>query len=68
MIVYIAEKGEKRILGKVKSEKDINYDKYSIVAFCKTENEMNEIYKLYLENKELEIEEKAVVKNEVHKK
>lgn len=71
MLVFMAERNDKRILGKAKNESEIKYDKYSIVAFCKTEIEMNEIYNLYY--KDLDVEnndnfEKVVIKNEVIKK
>lgn len=79
MLVYIAKNKKtcKRLIGKVKNIKEISkdYNKVSIVAFCKNETEMNYIYNLYLKdlnaikdkNYENQIE-KAVNKNEVSKK
>lgn len=78
MVVYIGENSKtgKRFVGKAIKAEEISkdYDKISIVAFCNNEEEMNNIYNLYLKDlnaiKDEKYDnkiEKAVVKNEVFK-
>lgn len=78
MIVYIGENSKtgKRFVGKATKDDEISkdYDKISIVAFCKTEKEMDDIYNLHLKDLNAIKDEiydnkieKAVAKNEVSK-
>lgn len=78
IIVYIGINSDtdKRFIGIAKSENEIDkkYKKYSIVAFCETEEEANNIYNKYIsdlkvlkDNKYENKTEKVVKKDDVSK-